>query len=131
VLSFDSDPKLGNVPLATRFAEQACGVDHLPIAGAGTVFAPGDRVELGDDGVERHVTAVSGEDVSFAPPLAAAAPRFLRIDKWSASAPSLTLDLTPQPGSPLIDAASTGAPALDANGRSRRGAPDIGGIERP
>jgi hypothetical protein len=131
VLSSSADPKLGNVPLATRFAEQAGGVDHLPIAGAGAVFAPGARVELGDDGVERHVTAVSGDDVSFAPPLAAPAPRFLRIDVWAPGAPSLDLDLGPQPGSPLIDAASPAAPALDVHARPRVRAPDIGAIEGP
>ena len=67
VMSFDADPKLGNVPVATRFAEEAGGVDHLPVAGAAMVFTAGDRLELGDDGVERRVTAVSGDDVSFAP----------------------------------------------------------------
>src|SRR5205814_7546659 len=34
VASFDADPKLNNLPLATRFAEQAGDVDHLPVAGA-------------------------------------------------------------------------------------------------
>ena len=131
VLSFDADPKLGNAPLTTRFAEQAGGVDHLPVAGADQAFAVGDRIELGVDGVERHVTAVSADDVSFAPALAAAVPRFLRIDKWSPTAPSLTLDLTPQPGSPLIDGASPVAPALDVDGHPRVRAPDIGAIEGP
>jgi hypothetical protein len=131
VLSFDKDPELGNVPLTTGFAEEAGGVDHLPVAGAEKAFAVGDRIELGDDGVERHVTAVSGDDVSFAPALAAAAPRFLRIDLWSSSAPSLTLDLTPQPGSPLIDAASANFVPLEVNGRARVRAPDIGAVEAP
>jgi hypothetical protein len=129
VASFDADPKLGNVPLATRFSEEAGGVDHLPVAGAAMVFAAGNRLELGDDGVERRVTAVSGDDVSFAPPLAAAAPRFLRIDLWADDAPSLDLDLTPQPGSPLIDAASAAAPATDVRGHARVGPPDLGAIE--
>jgi hypothetical protein len=129
--SFVADPQLANVPLTTRFAEESGGVDHLPIAGAGKVFKAGDRVELGDDGVERKVTAVTGDDVSFAPPLAAAAPRFLRVDLWAADAPSLDLDLTPQPGSPLIDAASASAPPLDVFGHARVRAPDIGAIEAP
>ena len=129
--SFDADPTLGNVPVTTRFAEEAGGVDHLPVANGAAVFAAGDRVELGDDGVERHVTAVSGDDVSFAPPLAATAPRFLRVDLWSADAPSLDLDLTPRSGSPLIDAASASAPALDVNGHARSRAPDIGAVEGP
>jgi hypothetical protein len=131
VLSFDADPELANVPLATRFAEQDGGGDHFPVAGADAVFAVGDRIEIGDDGVERHVTAVSGDDVSFTPALDAAVPRFQRIDKWSPSAPSLTLDLAPQLGSPLIDAASAAAPPLDVNGRPRVRAPDIGAIEGP
>ncbi|HVU49162.1 MAG TPA: right-handed parallel beta-helix repeat-containing protein, partial [Polyangia bacterium] len=131
VLSFDADPRLGNVPLATRFAEQAGGVDHLPVAGAAAVFAAGDRIELAADGVERQVTAVSGDDVSFAPALAAAVPRFLRVDKWAPAASTLTVDLAPQAGSPLIDGASAAAPALDVNGQARDRAPDIGAIEAP
>jgi hypothetical protein len=57
--------------------------------------------------------------------------RLLRVDKWSPTAPSLTLDLTPQPGSPLIDTASPTAPALDVNGHARVRAADIGAIEAP
>lgn len=129
VMSFDADPKLGNVPVATRFAEEAGGIDHLPVAGAAMVFTAGNRLELGDDGVERRVTAVSGDDVSFAPALAAPAPRFLRVNLWGADAPSLDLELAPTPGSPLVDAASAKAPALDVNGHARVGAPDIGAVE--
>jgi hypothetical protein len=129
--SFAADPKLGNVPLATRFAEQAGNIDRLPVAHGDKIFAVGDRIELGDDGVERHVTAVSGDDVLFAPALAAAAPRFLRVDLWAPDAPSLDLDLTPKPGSPLIDTASAAAPVLDVNGHARVRAPDIGAIEAP
>jgi hypothetical protein len=127
--SFDLGPQLRNVPLATRFAVQAGDVGEVPVAGADAVFTAGDRIELGDDGVERRITSVTGDDISFAPPLAAAAPRFLRVDLWSPDAPSLDLDLTPQPGSPLVDAASAGAPALDVHGHARVGAPDIGALE--
>jgi hypothetical protein len=131
VASFNADPLLANVPLATRFAVEAGDVGDMPVTGADKVFKAGDRIELGDDAVERHVTAVSGDDLSFAPPLAAPAPRFLRVDLWAPDAPSLDLDLTPKPGSPLIDAASAGAPALDVNGHPRVRAPDIGAIEAP
>jgi hypothetical protein len=127
--SFDADAHLGNVPLATRFAVQDGDVGEVPVAGAATVFTAGDRIELGDDGVERRITSVVGDDISFAPPLALAAPRFLRVDLWSPDAPSLDLDLTPRPGSPLVDAASAGAPALDVHGHARVGAPDIGALE--
>jgi hypothetical protein len=128
--SFDADPKLDNVPLATRFAEEAGDVDHLPVAGADKVFAPGDHIELGDDDFVRMVTSVSGDDVFFAPPLLAPAPRFMRVDLWSPTSP-LTLDLLPQTDSPLVGAASASAPALDVFGHSRTGAPDIGAIEAP
>jgi len=128
--SFDADPLLGNVPVATRFSEEAGDVGDLPVANAEAVFAAGDRVELGVDGVERTVTSVVGDQVSFSPPLADAAPRFLRVDLWAADAPSLTLDLAPRAGSPLVDAASAAAPALDVFGHARAGKPDIGAIER-
>ena len=129
--SFDADPRLGNVPITTRFAERAGDVGSLPVAGAEKIFMLGDRVELGDDGIERKVSAVSGDSVSFTPPLAAPAPRFLRVDLWAPDAQSLNLDLTPQTGSPLVDAASSSAPALDVFGHARVGKPDIGAIERP
>jgi hypothetical protein len=129
--SFDEDPRLTNAPLATRFAVEAGAVDNLPVTGADQVFASGDRIELGNDGVERKVTAVNGDNISFSPPLLAPAPRFMRIDLWSADAPSLNLDLTPLAGSPLIDAASSSAPALDVDGHPRTGAPDIGALEAP
>ena len=131
VASFDKDPLLGNVPLATRFAVQAGSVDHMPVTGADKVFTAGDRIELGDDGVERKVTAVAGDDLSFAPPLASPAPRFLRVDLWAPDAPSLDVDLTPKAGSPLIDEASVSAPPLDVFGHARNRAPDIGAIEAP
>jgi hypothetical protein len=131
VASFDVDAKLVNVPLTTRFAEEAGDVGHLPVASADKVFAPGDRIELGDDGVARMVTSVSGDDVSFAPPLSAAAPRFLRVDLWAPSAPDLDLDLAPAPGSPLIDAAGPNAPALDVFDHPRVRAADMGAIEAP
>jgi hypothetical protein len=129
VASFDKDPLLSNVPIATRFAVEMGAVDQVLIAGADQVFTSGDRIELGDDGVERRVTAVKDINVSFAPSLAAPAPRFLRVDLWAPAAASLDVDLTPKPGSPLVDAASANAPALDVNGHARRGAPDIGAIE--
>ena len=129
VASFEADPRLANAPRATRFAVQMGTVDQLPVTGAAQIYTVGDRVELGDDGVERRVTAVSGDDLSFAPALAAPAPRFLRVDLWAPDAPSLDLDLTPTPGSPLVDAASAAAPALDVGGHARVGAPDIGAVE--
>jgi hypothetical protein len=128
--SFAADPRLANVPLATRFAVQAGTTDHVPVAGADQVFAVGDRIELGDDGIERRVTAVAGDDLGFAPPLATTAARFLRVDLWAPDAPSLDLDLTPTAASPLVDGASATAPALDVSGHARVGAPDIGAIER-
>ncbi len=128
--SFDADPLLGNVPLTTRFSEEAGDVGDLPVANADKVFATSDRVELGSDGIDRMVTSVAGDDVSFTPPLADVAPRFLRVDLWAADAPSLTLDLGPRAGSPLVDAASAAAPALDVFGHARDGKPDIGAVER-
>jgi hypothetical protein len=131
VASFDKDPLLTNVPIATRFGVQAGDVGDMPVTGADKVFTSGDRIELGDDGVERRVTAVMGDNLAFAPPLAAPAPRFLRVDLWAPDAPSLTLDLTPKPGSPLIDAASASAPAYDVSGRASVGPTDIGAVEAP
>jgi hypothetical protein len=128
--SFDADPLLGNVPLDTRFTEAKGTEASLSVAMAPVHFMVGDRVELGDDGVERRVTAVAAHSIDVAPPLAAASPRFLRIDRWAADAPNLTLDLVPRAGSPLIDAARTTAPALDVRGGARAGAPDIGALER-
>jgi hypothetical protein len=128
--SFAGDPLLGNVPLDTRFTEAKATEAMLAIATADTYFDVGDRVELGDDGVERRVTAVGAHSLTIAPPLAAASPRFLRVDRWAADAPNLTLDLTPRAGSPLIDAARASAPAADVRGNARVGAPDVGALER-
>lgn len=127
--SFEADPRLANIPLATRFAVQAGATDGVPVTGAETLFTSGDRIELGDDGTERRITAVSGDDISFTPPLDAPAPRFLRVDLWLKEAPSLEADLAPTAGSRLIDAASATAPAVDVFGRNRNGPADIGAIE--
>jgi Right handed beta helix region len=129
VASFDADPRLANVAHATRFAVRMGTKDQVPITGADRLFTADDRIELGDDGVERRVTAVSGDDLSFAPPLAAPALRFLRIDLWAATAPTLDLDLLPTPGSPLVDAASAAAPPSDVRSHARVGPPDIGALE--
>jgi hypothetical protein len=126
--SFEADPRLRNIPFATRFAVRAGAADRVPVTGAENLFTSGDRIELGDDGLERHVTAVSGDDVSFTPPLDAPAPRFLRVDLWLKDAPSLDADLMPTLGSRLIDAASVRAPTIDVFGFSN-GAADIGAIE--
>lgn len=128
--SVSADPLLGNVPLDTRFTEAKGTEGTLAIATADTYFDVGDRVELGDDGVERRVTAVAAHSITVAPPLAVASPRFLRVDRWAADAPNLTLDLAPRAGSPLIDAARATAPAKDVHGSARVGAPDIGAIEK-
>jgi hypothetical protein len=127
--SFEADPLLANVPLATRFAVQAGTSDQVPVTGADKVFKVGDRIELADDGTERRVTSVAGDELGFAPALSPPAPRFLRIDLWPEGT-SLDLDLTPTAMSPLVDAASASAPPLDVTGRPRVGASDIGAIER-
>jgi hypothetical protein len=127
--SFEADPHLANIPFATRFAVQAGVGERVPVTGAEALFTSGDRIELGDDGTERRITAVSGDDISFTPPLEAPAPRFLRVDLWLKDAPSLAADLSPTAGSPLIDAASASAPDLDVFRNTRSGPPDIGAIE--
>jgi hypothetical protein len=128
--SFDEDPLLGNVPLGTRFAEsKGSAADQMTLAQADQHFAVGDRIELGDDGVERHVTAVTSGAISFTPAWATQTPRFLRVDRWAASAPSLTLNLVPTAASPLKDAASMVAFPADALGKSRDGKADIGALE--
>lgn len=128
--SFADDPELGNVPLGTRFTEAKGTEATLQIATASATFTVGDRVELGDDGVERSVTAVAAHSITVAPPLAAPSPRFLRVDRWADDAPNLTLDLAPRTGSPLIDGARATAPTTDVRGGARVGAPDIGALER-
>ena len=130
--TFDADPRLANVPVGTRLAVEAGTSSTVLVTSAPDFLAAGDRIELGDDGVERHVMSVDATDgitVTFAPPWPVATPRWLRVDLWSATAPSLTLDLTPTATSPLVDAASASAPTTDALGHARAGRADIGAIE--
>jgi hypothetical protein len=127
--TFDADPRLANMPLATRFAQLAGTTDTVVVTDAARALAAGDRIELGDDGVERRVVAVDGTTVSFTPAFPVATPRWLRVDHWAADAPSLTLDLTPKPGSPLVDAAGPKAPQADVFDLERADAPDIGALE--
>jgi hypothetical protein len=100
------------------------------VTDAARLFAPGDRIELGDDGVERKVVSVADIDVKFAPARSVATPRWLRVDLWDAAAPSLTQDLAPTATSPLLDNASSGAPPTDVFGHARVGPADLGAIER-
>src|SRR4029077_10218264 len=66
--TFDKDPLLVNVPLATRFAESTgLAANQMTLAQADQHFAVGDRIELGDDGLERHVTAVTAGAITFTP----------------------------------------------------------------
>jgi hypothetical protein len=111
--SFDADPQLANVPLATRFAEsKGTRADQITLAQADQHFTVGDRIELGDDGVERTVTEVTAGTITFTPAWATETPRWLRVDRWAKSAPSLKLDLTPAAGSPAKNlGASLSAPA--------------------
>jgi hypothetical protein len=132
VTTFDADPKLGNVPVGTRLAQSLGTTSTVLVTGASKFLIAGDRIELGDDGVERRVTFVDAVDdltVTFAPPWPAATPRYLRVDLWAATAPSLTLDLTPTAASPLVDAASSGAPPEDIFGHARVGVADLGAVE--
>jgi hypothetical protein len=120
-------PLLGNVPLATRFAEaRGTTGDAVILANADKHFTAGDRVELGDDGVSRSVTAVTASTITISPPWPTITPRFLRVDRWAAAAPSLTMDLAPTAGSPLVDAASAAAPMLDVALRGRVDVPGVG-----
>jgi hypothetical protein len=128
--SFDEDPLLGNVPLATRFAESlGTSTERMTLAQADQHFKVGDRIELGDDGVERRVTDVLAGSIGFAPPWSAATPRWLRVDKWAAGAPSLALDLVPTADSPLIGAVTKPTTTTDLLGNPRVGNPDIGALE--
>jgi hypothetical protein len=79
----------------------------VTLAQADQHFTVGDRIELGDDGVERKVTEVTAGTITVAPAWATETPRWLRVDRWAATAPSLTLDLRV--------AASSGAKNLGAN----------------
>jgi hypothetical protein len=111
--------------LLTRYTERRGMPSELRVANS-SEFAVGDRIELGDDGVERTVTVVGEQTVTFAPALSVNTPRFLRIDSWAADAPSLNLDLHLSPASPAIDRGSAAAPALDFYGQARVDIPDVG-----
>jgi hypothetical protein len=140
----ESDPLLLNAPLRTRFTERAGSPTELRVADL-SEFAVGDRLELGDDGVERTVTEVTDQRVVFEPALATNTARFLRIDSWPLTAPSLDADLHLDLTSPAIDRASDLAPLLDVYGQARSDIPgvgndcqdagcnaaDLGGIETP
>lgn len=119
------DPDLSNLPLLTRFTEAAGSEAQLRLANPLRDFAVGDRVEIGDDGVLRTVTALDELTVSFSPALSEPAPRFLRVDLWDVNSVNLDLDPTPGPGSPAIDRASDAAPEFDVYGNARV---DIAGV---
>lgn len=128
--SFDANPLLGNVPLATRFAESlGSSTERITLAQADQHFAAGDRIELGDDGLERHVTDVLPGSIGVAPAWSAVTPRWLRVDKWAPDVPSLTLDLVPRDGSPLVNAVVKPTTTTDVLGRPRVGVSDIGALE--
>jgi hypothetical protein len=64
-------------------------------------FAPGDRIEIDNDGVCRTIAAISGSSIAFAPPAPAPVSAGHRIDPWR---PSLRADLHLRKNSPCIDA---------------------------
>jgi hypothetical protein len=123
--SAESDPLLLNIPLRTRFTEREGTPSELRVANL-SEFAVGDRLELGDDGVERTVTEVTDQRLVFAPALATNTARFLRIDVWPLAAPSLNVDLHLDPASPAIDQGSDLAPLLDVYGQARIDVPGVG-----
>lgn len=122
---FNADPLFTNTPTQTRYSERAGLPSELRLANS-SEFMVGDRLELGDDGVERTVTIVGEQTVTFTPPLSMNTPRFLRVDSWSADAPSLDLDLHLSPTSPAIDRGSAAAPAMDFYGQTRVDVPGVG-----
>jgi hypothetical protein len=123
--NLDGDPLLLNVPTLTRFTEREGAPAELRLANS-SEFSVGDRIELGDDGVERTITEISAQGALFTPALATNSARFLRVDLWPASAANLDVDLHLDPQSPAIDGAGPTAPALDFYGQARVDVPGVG-----
>jgi hypothetical protein len=129
--SFDADPLFTSLPELFDFTVAASADASSVVVANGSLYQQNDLLELQGDGVGRAVTGISSNTVSFAPALAAPAPANLSVRNWGVVGPG-DLDLDLRPGSLCIDAADPNvAPALDATGAPRNGAPDIGAYESP
>jgi hypothetical protein len=118
--NMNSNPLLEHLPVAMRFTSAAGAVDTVWVTSASSYFGAGDVIEVGDDNVPRAVQGLSGNEITFDPPLAAPSEANVRVDNWGAGATDLEADLRLQPTSPCIDAAEDNqATCADIEGRGR------------
>jgi cysteine-rich repeat protein len=116
----NSNPLFAHQPDETRFTSSAGTAGTVEVSSASSYFAVGDVIEVGDDGVPRTVTVVSGSTVTFDTLLASASAANVRVDNWGAGATDLEVDLSLDAGSPCIDAAQDSqASYSDIEGRGR------------
>jgi predicted outer membrane repeat protein len=121
------DPELMHLPDTTRFTYTDGTVQTVMVSDASSYFGTYDVIEVGDDGVPRGVSGVSGDTVTFQPSLDAASVAGVRVDNWGDNATDLEVDLRLESDSPCIDAAQDSrANYSDIEGLSRvdDGTPD-------
>ncbi len=128
--NIDSDPYFENVPIATRWTDAAGTTTSVNLADV-TGISSGQIIEVGDDGVARDITGVSGPTVSFSGALDIASVATTRVDIWASS--NVDVDLRLKAGSESIDTATcTPAPQTDIDklGRPEGTNPDMGAYEK-
>ena len=125
--SFDLDPKLASVPVFFDWSAGDGGLVTIDVQRPAG-FHVGDVIEIRGDGVSRTISAISGDELTFAPALAAPVPASSLVRNWGTALRALSYELAA--GSPCIDKGdAAAAPAEDFSGQPRLGAPDIGALE--
>ncbi|MCC7492146.1 MAG: right-handed parallel beta-helix repeat-containing protein [Fimbriimonadaceae bacterium] len=122
-----TDPLFVNAPLCSARSENRrlpeFTTERLIVPDARQLFAVGDPVEVGFDGVRRQVTAVSDDSLNLAPPLPELAEQAPTILNWRGAA-ELRLDLLPRPTSPALKLAAEPLGARLDLAAYRRGDPN-------
>lgn len=95
-------PGFVHAPVAWDRVTAAPSLDIITVS-AGARFAVGDHIEIDDDGIARQVTAVSANDITFTPAVAASVVG-LTVQNWDDESANLTADYHLASGSPCIDA---------------------------
>lgn len=127
--TIDADPLFVKVPVAFDHVTVALGAVNQVQVSAPASFSAGQHIEIGGDGVDRTVSQVVANTVTFSPTLAAPAPQGTTIRNWGGAFGALDAGLTA--GSMCIDAGdSAAAPLLDLAGKPRVGTADIGAYEK-
>lgn len=131
--TFDTDPLFVSMPRLFDRVAAPSGATTSVVVSFGALYAPGDMLEIGGDGVARKVTSVVTNTVTFMPALAVAATTATQVRDWGAlSTPLPTLDAHLKMASMGIDYADpVTAPPVDLAGKTRGPMPDIGAYETP